>query len=68
MGCHGGTHHICDCQMELLQDAIDSLSEILAGVSRYRETLPMYDRGILTRQIHGITHAVAVLQRARRMI
>lgn len=65
MSCHGGTHFSCECQRELLQDAIDSLSEILAGINNYRETLPMYERGILTKHIHGVTHAVSVLRRAR---
>lgn len=67
MSCHGGTHHICECHREILRDAIDSLSEIIAGINSYRETLPMHDRGILTKHVYGVTHAVSVLRRANKI-
>lgn len=64
MGCHS-LHHACECKEELLRDAIDSLSEILAGLEKYRESLATYDRIGLTKAIHGIPGAVSVLSRAR---
>ena len=64
MSCHG-LHHSCDCRYELMRDAIDSLSEILAGLEKYREGLSQYDRGLLSKTIHGIPSAVSVLRRAR---
>lgn len=66
MSCHGGTHHICDCQRELLEDCIDSLSQIIRGLNEYRESLPMYDRGILTRRVVGISRAITILKRFKR--
>lgn len=65
MSCHGGTHFSCECQRELLEDAIDSLARILAGLERYREGLSIYDRGRLTKSVQGITGALSVLRRAR---
>jgi len=64
MGCHS-LHHACECKEELLRDAVDSLSEILAGLERYRESLAQYDRSILTKTVHGIPGAISVLSRAR---
>lgn len=59
------THFSCECQRELLEDALDSLAHILAGLERYREGLAMYDRGILTKSVQGIPGALSVLRRAR---
>jgi len=64
MSCHG-LHHAYECKEELLRDAIDSLSEILVGLEKYREGLSYYDRGLLSKTIHGIPSAVSVLRRAR---
>ena len=65
MSCHGGTHFSCECQRELLEDAIGSLARILAGLERYREGLALYDRGRLTKSVQGIPGALSVLRRAR---
>lgn len=62
-----GLHHSCDCRYELMRDAIDSLSEILAGLERYRESLAIYDRSILTKTVHGIPGAVSVIRRASKI-
>lgn len=66
MSCHG-LHHSCDCRYELMRDAIDSLSEILAGLEKYRESLAPYDRIGLSKAIHGIPGAVSVIRRARKI-
>jgi hypothetical protein len=66
MSCAGG-HHSCDCRYDLMMDAIDSLAHLLSGLERYREGLPLYDRGRLTKEVHGIPGAVSVLRRARRI-
>lgn len=67
MSCHGGTHHICDCQRELMEDCIDSLSQIIRGLNEYRETLAMYDRGILTKHVVGVSRAVSILRKFKRI-
>lgn len=64
MSCEGG-HHACICKSELLYDAVDSLAQILAGLERYREGLSLYDRGRLTKSVHGMSGALSVLRRAR---
>lgn len=61
------THFSCECQRELLEDAIDSLAHLLSGLERYREGLPLYDRGRLTKEVSGIPGAVSVLRRARKV-
>lgn len=66
MSCHGGTHFACECQRELLDDALESLAHIIAGLDKYREGLSYYERGLLTKAVHGIPSAVSVLRRARR--
>jgi hypothetical protein len=50
-----------------MRDAIDSLSEILAGLEKYRESLAPYDRIGLSKAIHGIPGAVSVIRRARKI-
>jgi hypothetical protein len=65
MSCHGGTHFACECQRELLEDAVDSIAKILAGLEHYREGLALYDRGRLTKSVQGISGALSVLRRAR---
>jgi hypothetical protein len=64
MSCRG-LHQICPCKEELLDDAVDSLAHLLAGLEKYREGLSHYDRGLLSKTIHGIPSAVSVLRRAR---
>lgn len=66
MSCSGG-HHSCDCRYDLLVDAIDSLSEILSGLNEYRNTLSMVERTALSKKVHGITHALSVIQRGRKI-
>jgi len=67
MSCHGGNHFACDCKQELLDDAIDSLAHLLAGLEKYREGLSYYERGALTKAVHGIPSAVSVLRRVRQI-
>ncbi len=59
------THFSCECQRELLEDAVDSLAKVLAGLEKYREGLALYDRGRLTKSVQGIPGALSVLRRAR---
>lgn len=66
MSCHG-LHHACECKEELLRDAIDSLSEILAGLEKYRENLAIYDRITLSKTVHGIPGAISVIRRANKI-
>lgn len=66
MSCHGGTHFSCECQRELLEDALDALTHLLAGLERYREGLSYYDRAIFTKAVHGIPGAISVIRRGRR--
>lgn len=66
MSCRG-LHQICPCNQELLDDAVDSLAHLLAGLEKYREGLSQYDRGLLSKTIHGIPSAVSVLRRARQI-
>ncbi len=66
MGCKGACHS-CDCHYQLMWDAVDSLSEIIAGLNKYRETLPLYERGQMTKHVHGVTKAVSILNRARNI-
>lgn len=66
MSCHGGTHHICDCQRELLDDAIDALAHTLAGIEKYIASLPKKESTLIyTRFDLGIESARSVLRRAR---
>jgi len=67
MSCHGGTHHICDCQRDLLEEAVDSLAQIIRGLNEYRDSLAMYDRGILSRHVVGISRAVSILKKFKRI-
>lgn len=67
MSCHGGTHHICECQRDLMEDCVDSLSQIIRGLNEYRDTLSMHEKGILTRHIGGVSKAVSILNRFKRI-
>ena len=67
MSCHGGTHHICDCQRDLMEDCVESLSQIIRGLNEYRDTLSMHEKGILTRHIGGVSKAVSILNRFKRI-
>ena len=66
MSCHS-LHHACECKEELLLDAIDSLSEILSGLEKYRESIAIYDRIKLSKTVHGIPGAISVIRRANKI-
>lgn len=66
MACNG-LHHSCECRYELMMDAIDSLTQILAGLGKYRESLAIYDRITLSKTVHGIPGAISVIRRANKI-
>jgi hypothetical protein len=66
MSCHG-LHHACECKEELLRDAIDSLSEILAGLEKYRKTLSLKQQVVFRAHTYGLKMAESVLVRARKI-
>jgi hypothetical protein len=66
MSCHGGTHFSCECQRELLDDALDALASIVAGVDKYEKALAPYDKIAFRRFFHAIPSARSVLRRHRR--
>lgn len=67
MSCHGGTHFSCECQRELLRDALESLISLVNGIEKYRASLSLYDRGVLTKSIHAMPSAKSVINRSRRI-
>lgn len=66
MSCHG-LHHSCDFRYELMWDAIDSLSEILAGLEKYRKTLSLKQQVVFRAHTYGLKMAESVLVRARKI-
>ncbi len=66
MSCHGGTHFACECQRELLDDALDALASIVAGVDKYEKTLAPYDKIKFRKFFFAIPSARSILRRARR--
>jgi hypothetical protein len=66
MSCHGGTHFSCECQRELLDDALDALASIVAGVDKYEKTLAPYDKIKFRKFFFAIPSARSILRRARR--
>lgn len=66
MSCNS-MHHICPCQADLLNDAIDALSEILGGMNEYRQTLSMSEKSALSRHVKGITNGLSVIRRYRKV-
>lgn len=62
------SHFSCECQRELLEDAIDALAHTLAGIEKYIASVSPHDRvKIYTRFDLGIESARSVLRRARRV-
>lgn len=66
MSCHS-LHHSCPCREELMRDAVDALAEIISGINEYREDLPLYDRGILSKYVRGVPNAVSIIRRASKI-
>lgn len=66
MSCHGGTHFACECQRELLEDALEALISLVSGIDKYRASLAPYDRIALARFIHAMPSAKSVINRSRR--
>jgi hypothetical protein len=50
-----------------MEDCVDSLSQIIRGLNEYRDTLSMHEKGILTRHIGGVSKAVSILNRFKRI-
>ena len=44
MSCHGGTHFSCECQRELLENAVDALKELVNGIEDYKDSIAIIDR------------------------
>lgn len=66
MSCHGGTHFACECQRELLQDALDSLILLVNGIEKYKSTLETSDKMRLAYFIHAMPSAKSVINRSRQ--
>ena len=65
MSCHGGTHFSCECQRELLENALEALVSVVSGIDKYRETLSVTDKTRLTHFIHALPSARSVIRRSR---
>jgi hypothetical protein len=65
MSCHGGTHFSCECQRDLLEDALDSLSTMVTGLERFLEANPKMRNKIYSEFFIGLPSAKSVVNRTR---
>lgn len=62
------THYSCDCQRELLDDALVALRDTVVGIEKYIESIAPCDRiNLITRHDLGLEAARSVLRRSGRI-
>lgn len=63
MSCHGGTHFSCECQRELLENAVEALKELVNGIEDYKDSIAIIDRVKLGKFIYSLPSAKSIIRR-----